>query len=580
MNKLFLKEKKKRHISRGIRSAMVHSYLWLVIFPFLIAMIIFYAIYQWSFLKTYGKSTLSLLQSEQQRLTDINDNIVDESMFLYYGHVLDNLEQEPLSEETEDWFRPEMEHAITIYPNLSTIVCFYGDTTIISGKYYDSLDEKLKKYDDMLIAEKGKPVWLTSLYLLPVNQTGYKMILGRAINNSKREPIATLYFVIDTKIMSDIISQDKNGSDKIYLINENNIILNASERSEIGNKLDSDTINLFNKNGYHAEWVDGKRVEVIYAKSYKTGWTLVQITPIDDIMPGLLSVQLTLLIVGAIYLIFLWMMLRFANTRILIPITKLSLAMDDFASGNRDAQADADEPGELGSLNRHFNQMTERINDLIDENERQNAEKNNFKIRALSAQLSPHFIYNALNTIKWIAVINKQDNIKNLTDALIHLLMNAAKSGEDYYTIEDEISVIKSYVVIQKARFMNFTMQYDIDDSIMKYKIRKFLIQPIVENSIVHGFGRGTLPNGVIKIHIYADENLHIEVEDNGCGFDTAILKNRDNNTGNENSSEHAGIAIANVQQIISIEYGIPYYLEICSEPGKGTKATYLLPII
>ena len=143
--------------------------------------------------------------------------------------------------------------------------------------------------------------------------------------------------------------------------------------------------------------------------------------------------------------------------------------------------------------------MTKQINELMVKNEKSVIEKNDFKMQALTAQLQPHFMYNALNTIKWMAVINKQENIQRVSEALIYVLMHAAKIKKENYTLRDELELIEKYAVIQKARFMNFEIEYKIGPGLMNCRIFQFILQPIVENSIIHGFQRGMVKGGKIE---------------------------------------------------------------------------------
>ncbi len=118
--------------------------------------------------------------------------------------------------------------------------------------------------------------------------------------------------------------------------------------------------------------------------------------------------------------------------------------------------------GEMKNLSEHFNSMTDKINILIKHNQEVINEKNNFKMQILMAKLHPHFIFNALNTIKWMSVINHQENIQKLTEALIYILMNNAGDKKEDYSLKDEEELIKQYAVIQKARFMNFEIEWDL----------------------------------------------------------------------------------------------------------------------
>lgn len=193
---------------------------------------------------------------------------------------------------------------------------------------------------------------------------------------------------------------------------------------------------------------------------------------------------------------------------------------------------------------------------------------------ALVSQLKPHFVYNALNTIKWMAVLNHQQNIQHLTESLIHVFMNAAKVDDENYCIRDELELVKNYAIIQKARFMNFELIIDAQPESLDCRIRKFLLQPIIENAIVHGLNRGKVKNTDIKISVWLDGYLCITVRDEGVGFD--VEKWRESK---EVKDEHTNIGLHNVEQIIHLEYGDPYRLEIESAPGCGTTMKYILPI-
>lgn len=220
--------------------------------------------------------------------------------------------------------------------------------------------------------------------------------------------------------------------------------------------------------------------------------------------------------------------------------------------------------------------MTLRINELLIRNNKEITEKNSFKYQALCAQLRPHFIYNSLNTIKWLAVINKQENIQKLTEALIYILMNAAGGEKENYTVRQEIKLVEQYVVIQKARFLNFNIIFDIEEDTKDCRIFQFLIQTVVENAIIHGFRRGMAQGGKIIVAVKKKEDcLSIIVEDNGCGFDVNTWR-KCGGTG----SDHTNIGLKNIEQMIQLEYGKEYYMTVDSVLGEGTKVMYKLPFI
>ena len=564
------------------RLSVILNYLFMVMIPFLILMAVFLIYFTWSATNSYGESTGKLIESEQKRLNALSQSYVNSSMFLYYGDQLESMgRSSSIDGKLESALKETMERQLSGQIDVDEMIIRDGKTVIAAGQKYEISEEEIAQYDEVLERAGGKPVWITAIRTRPKNGSGYRMVLGRSLNSSEHRNIGKLYLLVDINAMANIIGNLTEKDGVTYLLNAQNVILNSSDSSLIGGSADLKQWGIQEDRGYQICTVDGVKSMAVYEKSYRTGWTLVHIVPVKDITSGLHLVFAVAFLVAALYMASLWIMLRRLNRNILIPIAKLAGNMDDFAAGKRNVRADPQEKGEFGRLNRHFNDMTDRIVSLLEQNTREEREKNDFKMKALTSQLSPHFLYNALNTIKWMAVINRQNNIQDLTDALIRILMATAQSGKDYYRVSDEIGLIRSYSVIQKARFMNFSIEYDISEEASNCMIRRFLIQPVVENAIVHGFSRGGMRNGKVEIRIWTDDALHILITDNGCGFDTSQLIRRETEPVEGSVPiSHSSLALDNIMQIIAIDYGAPYHLTITSQIGKGTTAEYFLPVI
>lgn len=562
----------------GFRGYVVVNYILLVITPFLVIMSLFLIYYMRTSLNSYCENTLKLIESEQERLNEISSTLIEESMFPYYGNYLDDLNiPGEYGERIDDLVQESMDRELSLRTDVDEIIMSYGGRTITAGQNFRNVYGTLNSYDEVLEKSGGRPLWITALEAQPRIKSGYLMVLGRTLNSSILKNVGKLYLLVDIKTTDEILGDLSDGNSETYLVNPDLYILNSSDKEKIGTKFEYMDLDLSGKEGFRYSNT-GKLSMVMYNRSYRTGWTLIHIVPVMDILQGFNIVIIAAIFVAVIYLIFLVSMYHGVNQKILIPIDKLKNNVDEFAQGNMLVQADINEAGEVGKLNRHFNSMTQQIHELMLKNKQEEREKNDFKMKALVAQLSPHFLYNALNTIRWMSVINKQNNIRDLTEALIKILMTTAQSGQDYYTVENEIDLIKSYAVLQKARFMNFSINYDIDKEAEHCKIRRFLVQPIVENSIIHGFSRGNMTNGKIWIKIWTDDSLHITVKDNGCGFDVDQLKMMTDH-GNDEIS-HISLAIQNIEQIIKIDYGEEYGMQIKSEAGQGTVVDYVLPVM
>ena len=179
----------------------------------------------------------------------------------------------------------------------------------------------------------------------------------------------------------------------------------------------------------------------------------------------------------------------------------------------------------MGKLGESYNSMLNTIDSLITDVEDLYKKQKIFELKALQAQINPHFLYNTLDSIHWMARAHHAPDISKMVSALGTFFRHSLNKGNEYTTIENELNQISSYVSIQKIRFEDkFDVVYDIDENLLHCTIVKLTIQPLVENSIIHGFDE-IEEGGMITIRVYSeDDYIFIEVADNGCGTDTDEL--------------------------------------------------------
>lgn len=234
---------------------------------------------------------------------------------------------------------------------------------------------------------------------------------------------------------------------------------------------------------------------------------------------------------------------------------------------------------EISQTGKMVNQMVGSIKNLLKETEEMYIQKKNSEINLLQSQVNPHFLYNTLDSIHWMATIQKNSGIMTMTKGLSSLLKNLAKGAGDKVTIEEELSLLKDYVDIQLIRYMEaFELKDNIDASFYKYKIVKFTLQPIVENAIFHGIEpKGEF--GFIRVCIEEDDkDLFVTIEDNGVGMSNDELYNLQDSANISKKSNFSGIGISNVDNRIRLIYGKPYGLSIESIQGEFTKVTIRIP--
>jgi two-component system sensor histidine kinase YesM len=233
---------------------------------------------------------------------------------------------------------------------------------------------------------------------------------------------------------------------------------------------------------------------------------------------------------------------------------------------------------EIAYMARRFNEMVESLDDLFQKNMEKQDRLRLAEIKSLQAQINPHFLYNTLDSIKWLAKLNGVDEVSVIVSKLGNLLKNSIHSEGDLDTVEESMYLIDSYLSIQKIRFKNkFDIVVDIDEAILQCLVPKLVIQPIVENAIVHGI-ENKIGKSTVKITGKKEnDRIVFEVEDDGAGISRENLEKLRNSVALTRITEN--VALANIHNRIKLYYGEKYGIEIYSEEGKGTRVRVAMPV-
>lgn len=560
----------------GITTRIILLYILLVIVPFFTMAIVVVNIFNNYSYSSLGNEAMDSMSSVGFQISKEIRSRKEDSLSVYYNDMIDILSKEELTEEDEEAIKKKL-NASTYSGNGVSATCVISrEGNAYGSGVYSALVPMMEGYKEEIIEQGGRCCWYVTDELY--GRAGEnKYILARRLNNEKGEYVGLLYMAMGDSLVTNAFCQLNSRYSTRYLVDGDGTILYCSRDGKIGDHLDITALNPKKTSDYQQVRLEnGSSVIMASRRIWDTGWYCVAVMETKDVMQNALSLLKPFGLISVIYVMFLFIMLYMLRRYVFLPVGKLKRTMDQYARGELQAvQMEAVGVGELRSLSQHFNDMTVRIENLIRDYREEVEEKNRQKLMVMSAQLTPHFIYNALNTIKWVAVLNHQENVQKLIESLIQIFMNSARIDEKGYTVQDEINLIENYAVIQKARFMNFDLMVEMGENCAGLGIKKMILQPIVENSIVHGLGRGKIQNTEIHIKVWTDERLHITVVDQGVGFDVEKWR-----SSREKTKEHTNIGIRNVENMIKLEYGEPYGLEIESEPGKGTKVSYLLPII
>lgn len=267
---------------------------------------------------------------------------------------------------------------------------------------------------------------------------------------------------------------------------------------------------------------------------------------------------------------------------ILKPLNNLLLNIKKVKNGDLESKMPTYQYDELNDISYVFNNMTDEIDNLINQVYDKQLLIKESELKFLKSQMDPHFIFNVLDTINWHAKLSDNLTISDLTNNLSKLLRaNLSFSGNELITVKEELEYINFYIALQKSRFENrLKVIISIaDEELLHYKVPKLCIQPLVENAIVHGL-EPKIDGGTLKLQLWEDENeLFFSIVDDGVGFNTDTILNLESNPISSRKKGHKSIALHNIQRRLELLYGKNYSLAVSSVIGKGSNIRLSLPL-
>ena len=320
----------------------------------------------------------------------------------------------------------------------------------------------------------------------------------------------------------------------------------------------------------------------VHIHSDSTGWTTVGVIPLRYINKDLAGIQyLTVIIIVLTIIIGVTVSVIIAQSLIL-PLENTVNALEKFSRGDFAVRLKENRCDEIGKLNRIFNKAIKEINELMQKVTQSKILNKEMEFKTLQSQMNPHFLYNTLDTINWLAFKEKQTEICNLVAAISSLIRASISNKKSIITIEQELDYVKNYIYIQHIRYKDrFDIIYDIDESLLKQAVPKLIIQPIVENAIIHGIENSKNKNLLYISVKRENECIIIIVKDTGIGMTdekvSELLKEPLNAEGDEQKA-HTNLGLYAVHKRIQLMYGDLYGLTVQSQAGEGTTVTLHIP--
>ncbi|WP_163183619.1 sensor histidine kinase [Neobacillus sedimentimangrovi] len=320
-------------------------------------------------------------------------------------------------------------------------------------------------------------------------------------------------------------------------------------------------------------------------RSNETGWTLVILTPVKALTEGISVLRTGIMIAGIIGFIIFLVSTLFLSTYITRPIIKLTETMQRASAGSLTMNPHVAAVHEISELNSTYNQLVKETNHLIKMVYQKEITRSRSELKALQAQINPHFLFNTLDALKWALEDKGEEELAEFVVAMSNLFRYTItkQTDGDWVPIKDEIEHIENYMEIMKMRFGNqLNWQLNMPPEIERIKIPKLLIQPLVENAVLHGAGNTVKPCTIsVSIRPMEDgEHLQICVEDDGPGInqDKLITIKQAMRSGGVMSKKGNGMAIFNVHKRLELYYQ-KSGLTIVSEENRGTEVSFIIPV-
>ncbi|QNK58831.1 sensor histidine kinase [Paenibacillus sp. PAMC21692] len=492
----------------------------------------------------------------------------------------------PSVEISHEWFQEQkrieefLSSLITYKPYISRIavVGLNGKVFFSGGPWLDStiLGTPTMEY---MLRNGSRHAYL--------KQTGVAetITVGRKIRYN-RETIGVVMVDLRYDFIRKTYGVKPTADSMLYVLDQQNGFVYRPDQTPSFAPSDQKIIDLkreFAGNGDVAEKViDGRSFIVVSRQSDHTGWSTLALIPLDSLLSESTQLRNLMLEVSVIVLIVVLIGSLQVSSRITINIRRLKAMMMLVKDGNLTfPKKEIKTKDEVGQLYHVFIGMVEELKRLLEGIRVSEKEKREAELTALQAQIRPHFLYNSLNTIKYLAKLNGAPNIEEVSGSLIDLMRGVLGNSNEYLTVREELDYVRSYISIVKYKYMEPIVVHEeiANPSLLDSRMLKLTLQPIVENAILHGIGSRE-QGGFVTIRVYEEHrDLMIEVTDNGKGMTSEQMELLLGGQGTKTaSSRFSGMGVRNVHERIVRSFDEPYGIKLYSEPGLYTKVEIRIP--
>lgn len=562
----------------------------LIAIPLGIASYLTFTSYSTSIQKNTGKYQMDVVKELTANIdTYMNElNLITLMPFQYPG-VLKYLEEDQYSAPDLSFNERVMLEDFTKHVLANGRVDISGLTLFrITGGTYTAMSEGQANYSQKDVesepwyeraSKTGKVVYAgtSNKNIMEDNQVYSFSRKIRSIETGK--DLGYLVLDVDKNIIRNKVEDLSNDKKNMIIVDNAGSIVYKSMEYEI----DSDKVLQYRGAGTVSYKQSNDKELLSYYTSPLTGWTVMEMVPLAVLLQDTVNVRNYIILIGILCLLLAVLIFTALALRITKPISVLRNLMKRVVRGDLSVSIPISSRDEIGQLSHSFNIMVSKLSDLGYRLYESEIREKNAQISALQSQINPHFLYNTLGSISMYAEIQGNREVVKMTNNLSKLLRYSINSHKSQVPLHLELEHVNGYMAIQQIRFENkIQFHVDIERGILSYSVIRFILQPIVENSIVHGIDKGNGYGTIILTGKKQANKMLITIQDDGAGMSVIQLKKLIDKMSIHTYAEEdtGGNGLINVHRRIVLRYGNQYGIKIESNLEQGTTISLTLPLI
>lgn len=529
----------------------------------------------------------------KKRSTEVINVADDLSYRLSYDERLRNLANRQY-ESVYDVFvayreYPDLQQAIRMYKEISNIRFYSDNPTMLNNWEFLYPEDEIRSTEWYRRAEDDIGVIYWD-YIEDERDQKVYLSLIKGVDLGSKDNRGVLVINVNTGMLNTILSQE--AFDTIIVDSSNNIV--AANRPELYGKtlaeIEDASGAVYHASGSYESVIHDEAskvlIEPLNTESGVNGLRIISIFSIDSIVADANRISKLAMTVIIISLLLAVLLIYSFSSLISNRLLRLSKHITKVGTGNLGVAMEIDGKDEIGQLSRQFNSMVGNVNDLMNEVQESNEQKrlmeqkqNEIKFKMMASQINPHFLFNALESIRMEAHLKGETEIARIVRLLGKMMRSNLEVGSGKTTIKDEIEMVQCYLDIQKFRYEDrLKYELQVDPEANRVRIPPLIIQPLVENAVIHGMDHKEEGTS-IRVRVTASEGkLHVMTEDNGAGISLDKLQMIYGYLNDTDEKDGGRIGLRNVHVRLQLTYGPEAGLIIYSEPGIGTRIEFSIP--